>query len=142
MPHYHIRWSTKEVLDWAAFPTRAEAEASAAQLVRRGETYTIEERDDTCPRCLKSFNLKRVDVNPNHTYPWQQAVLDALNEPNPQQRIRKISKAQQAISARLTTLAPRDTDEQAAIREAVRTLRSLGPERKNARESSEKKDIA
>jgi hypothetical protein len=59
MLHYHIRWSEKIVsnwkcfsaLDWEAFTSRAEAEASARQLVRQNETYTIEEHDGNCPRC-------------------------------------------------------------------------------------------
>ena len=51
-PHYHIRWSNG-ALDWEPFNTRAEAEASARQLMRFGESYTIEEFDGTCPRCLE-----------------------------------------------------------------------------------------
>lgn len=49
--HYHIRWSDSANLDWERFDTIAEAEVSAKQLVRLGETYTIEEFDGTCPRC-------------------------------------------------------------------------------------------
>lgn len=57
MTHYHIRWSGKELLDWQRFNTPAEAKASARQLVRLGETYTIEEQDDeTCPRCNRTMN--------------------------------------------------------------------------------------
>jgi hypothetical protein len=49
--HYHIRWSSGK-LDWERFSTRVEAEANAKQLVRLGETYTVEEFSDTsCPRC-------------------------------------------------------------------------------------------
>jgi hypothetical protein len=51
MVHYHIRWSPNVALDWQAFDTRAEAEVNAKQLVRRGETYTIEEYDGLCSRC-------------------------------------------------------------------------------------------
>lgn len=54
MPHYHIRWSGRAVLDWEPFSTRVEAEASAKQLVRSGETYNIEERDGDCPRCTEA----------------------------------------------------------------------------------------
>ena len=58
MTHYHIRWSSKEVLDWEAFDTRVEVEASAKQLVRPGETYSIEEQDETCPRCRTAMETK------------------------------------------------------------------------------------
>jgi hypothetical protein len=51
MPHYHIRWSGKVLLDWQCFSTPEEAKASARQLVRVGETYVIEKHDETCPRC-------------------------------------------------------------------------------------------
>jgi hypothetical protein len=50
VPHYHIRWSGA-ALDWERFNTHAEAEASAKQLARPGETYTIEELDGDCTRC-------------------------------------------------------------------------------------------
>lgn len=63
MAHYHIRWSSKEVLDWEAHPSRAEAETRAKQLARSGETYTIEERDECCPRCVEAFRLKRAEAN-------------------------------------------------------------------------------
>ena len=57
MTHYHIRWSGKELLDWQRFSTPEEARTRARQLVRLGETYTIEERDDeTCPRCKGTMN--------------------------------------------------------------------------------------
>jgi hypothetical protein len=56
--HYHIRWSGKAALDWECFNTHAEAEASAKQLLLQGETYTIEEYDDACPRCRDTMNLK------------------------------------------------------------------------------------
>ena len=49
-PHYHIRWSNA-ALDWERFDTQAEAEASAKQLARPDETYTIEEFEGACPRC-------------------------------------------------------------------------------------------
>lgn len=58
MPHYHIRWSDRTVLDWEPFSTRVEAEASAKQLVRSGETYNIEERDGECLRCQDAAKLK------------------------------------------------------------------------------------
>jgi len=51
MTHYHIRWSGNVPLDWQRFDTPAEAVAGAKQLVRFGETYTIEEHDASCSRC-------------------------------------------------------------------------------------------
>ncbi len=58
MTHYHIRWSGSVQLDWERFNTPAEAEASAKQLLRHGETYAIEEHNDTCSRCRAARNLK------------------------------------------------------------------------------------
>jgi hypothetical protein len=46
------------MLDWEGFRTREEAEARAKQLMRLGETYTIEDFDGDCPRCLDAWNLK------------------------------------------------------------------------------------
>jgi hypothetical protein len=48
--HYHIHWSGKAALDWEAHGSREEAEASAKQLVRAGETYAVEEHGLLCPR--------------------------------------------------------------------------------------------
>lgn len=56
--HYHIRWSGKATLDWQGFRTREEAEAHAKELVRQDETYTLEDFDGDCPRCLDAWNLK------------------------------------------------------------------------------------
>lgn len=58
MPHYHIRWSGKAALDWEAFSTFVDANARAKQLVRLGESYTIEERDGECLRCEDAANVK------------------------------------------------------------------------------------
>jgi hypothetical protein len=58
MTHYHIRWSGNLPLDWECFSTSSEAEASARQLLRQGETYIIEEHDETCARCRAAMNLK------------------------------------------------------------------------------------
>jgi hypothetical protein len=55
MKHYHIHWSTKDTLDWESFRSRTEAEQAARQLMLTGETYTIEERDETCPQCRAAF---------------------------------------------------------------------------------------
>ena len=58
LPHYHIRWSDRTSLDWQCFNTHAEAAARAKQLVRREETYTIEEHGEACPRCRDAMKLK------------------------------------------------------------------------------------
>jgi hypothetical protein len=58
--HYHIHWSHKTDLDWARFPTRAEAENNARQLVLPGETYTVEEQGEECPQCMKL--MKRISA--------------------------------------------------------------------------------
>lgn len=58
MTHYHIRWSGNVPLDWERFDTPAEAEARAKQLLRHGETYVIEEHDETCLRCQTARDLK------------------------------------------------------------------------------------
>jgi hypothetical protein len=50
--HYHIRWAAIATLDWECFSTRAAAEAGAERLLRSGETYIIEEHDQSCPRPL------------------------------------------------------------------------------------------
>jgi hypothetical protein len=50
--HYHIRGSSAS-LYWQRFKTRAEADVRATQLMRPGETYSIEELDADCPRCLE-----------------------------------------------------------------------------------------
>lgn len=54
--HFHIHWSTCEILDWQAFPSRASAEQCAHDLVQPDETFTIETRDETCPRCRNIKN--------------------------------------------------------------------------------------
>ena len=56
--HYHIRWSRIARLDWEYFSTCAQAEASAKQLVRQVETYTIEEHNEACPRCRDAMRAK------------------------------------------------------------------------------------
>jgi hypothetical protein len=47
--HYLIRWSSTS-LYWQRFKTHAEANVTATQLMRPGET---EELDANCPRCLE-----------------------------------------------------------------------------------------
>jgi hypothetical protein len=52
MVHYHIRWHRPE-LNSSPHKTREEAEASARDFALPGETYTIEEFGEECPRCKK-----------------------------------------------------------------------------------------
>lgn len=153
MPHYHIRWSRKKELDWERFDTRLDAQISAAQLVRPDETYTIEEHDEGCARCVAAYRIKtRPETeepclnakirNPNLRYAWQQAVLDAF-ESSPDSLPLKVNAAQRAISARLTDPTPADLDERIAIREALLSLRALLPERiEREDKSGGKKEIA
>lgn len=49
--HYHIRWSRTSSLDWECFATVEQAEYSAAQLVREGESYSVEKFANGCIRC-------------------------------------------------------------------------------------------
>jgi len=52
MAHHHIRWSSGR-LDWERFSTVEQAEKSARQLMRSGETFLVEEHDDvSCEQCL------------------------------------------------------------------------------------------
>jgi hypothetical protein len=136
--HYHIRWSGKEALDWESFPSHADAEACAKQLVRPNESYAIEEHGLGCPRCWAAVKSKSTQP----PYPWQQAVLDAVYETRPERRVRKISEAQRAIAARHLDLTPSDLAEQAAIRDALRTLRELMPEPKKSEKDSGKTEVA
>ena len=130
---FHIRWSSKTMLDWESFKTRKEAEASANQLVRSSETYTIEQRDETCPRCTAASILKTdngsADGLENLKYPWQQVVFDAFVELNPRRLPRKINAAEQAIAAKLCDPVPSSSDEQRALREALASLRAIFPQR-------------
>jgi hypothetical protein len=56
--HYHIRWSDTKV-DWQAFGSPAEADASAENLARPGETYTVEKFEGTCWRCAQFMEAYR-----------------------------------------------------------------------------------
>lgn len=49
--HFHIRWSTTEILDWQAFENREAAEDCATDLLQQDETFTIEECNESCPHC-------------------------------------------------------------------------------------------
>jgi hypothetical protein len=54
-------------------------------------------------------------------YAWQQAVLDALREYDPERLLNKIMDAESAVSARLVQ-NPADPDERLALRGAVIAL--------------------
>ena len=56
MTHYHIRWSNAR-LDWEVFRTEYEAKAQAEELVQPDETYTVEQFNGDCPRCVNFRNL-------------------------------------------------------------------------------------
>jgi len=145
--HYHIRWSHLIALDWECFSTFPEAEARAKELVRRDETYIIEERGQDCPRCAVALSLKTAHDGPvepvtTPRYCWQQAVLDAFTETRPEALPLKVNAAQRAISARLCDDTPADSNEQTAIREARQSLRALLPEGPRKDEPGEKKATA
>ena len=62
--HYHIRWSDSK-LDWQRFDTREEAEQAARQMLRRGETFTVEHVEEkTCMQqtCKKLMVRKEMDL--------------------------------------------------------------------------------
>jgi hypothetical protein len=58
-------------------------------------------------------------------YPWQQFVLDAYMEFNPDRLPAKIDEARRVISARLGSIRPDDVDEQTALSDAMRSLRVI-----------------
>ena len=101
--------------------------------MRPGETYSIEEHDQACPRCVAALNLKTAHDTPAKAifrYPWQQLVSDAFQEARPEWVPWKVNAAQRAISARLRDKTPTTLDEKIAIREALQTLQALFPEPK------------
>jgi hypothetical protein len=70
MNRWHIRWYGGK-LDWECFGTREEAEASAKQLAKPNETYSIEECDGTCPMSVESHQTseqsRRSKSEPNRS---------------------------------------------------------------------------
>ena len=150
-PHYHIHWSRVVTLDWECFGTFAEAEASAKELVRRDETYIIEEHGPDCPRCAAALKLKVAHDAPAETvlsfkYSWQQVVFDAFAETRSEFLPLRVNAAQRAISGRLCDKMPAAPEEQIAIREALQSLQALLQEPKKAsdqkHDSDEKKATA
>jgi hypothetical protein len=154
MSHHHIHWSGKDSLDWESFGSRTDAETRAGQLMRPGETYTIEERDESCPLCrtrVKSttaYETQEAYLNPKVSYSsvryaWQQAVLEAFTEIRAELLPTRIDAARRAISTRLNDPTPASADEQTAIQNALHSLRILFPERSEPRsESGRKEEIA
>jgi hypothetical protein len=65
MTHYHIRWSNALAMNWERYATREEAEASARQQMRSGQTYTIEELGEGCTRC-QAGNTDAPHSDPSH----------------------------------------------------------------------------
>jgi hypothetical protein len=62
--HYHIRWSGALPTDLEPFATVGEAESAARQMVRVGESYSIEKFDNDCIRCRQVFeDLLRKDAH-------------------------------------------------------------------------------
>jgi hypothetical protein len=59
--HHHIRWIPSGDVDWERHETRAQAQESAKQLLRRGEEYAIEQFDEACIQCaaLQAGNALR-----------------------------------------------------------------------------------
>lgn len=58
-------------------------------------------------------------------YPWQQVLLDAFMEFDPERLPSKISKAQRVISERLFQVDALDLYERLALRDAMQSLRVL-----------------
>ena len=70
------------------------------------------------------FILKH-DAKTNLKYAWQKPVLDAFQERNPKNQLRKIVVAEQAVSDRLCNPAPFGVDERIALRKLLPVLRRL-----------------
>jgi hypothetical protein len=138
MSHFHILWSNSK-LDWERFDSREEARRGAEVLVRLGETYTIEQFDDDCPRCRQFAEKYRNQTEPETKYPWQKLVFEALRETDAAKLAAKINAAEQAIAQRLC-LRTLHLEEHAAIQGALRVLRVLIEERKAAAKPGEKKE--
>ena len=140
--HFHIRWSGGR-LDWESFDSRTDAEASAIQLVRQQETYTIETFDEACPVCANL--LKRTPpAEPQkiaYPYPWQQLIADAFNSPAAELP-GKVNAAERAISARLLDPTISALDERIALKSALRALRNLLPDERRPSQFEEKKETA
>jgi hypothetical protein len=67
------------------------------------------------------------EQEPELKYPWQQFVMDAFMELQPDSLPAKINAAERAISARLCEPNTPDIEESTALRDAPRSLRVLFP---------------
>ena len=130
MSHYHIRWAGKAEFDWERYRSRGDAEESA-ELVHRGETYTVEEvQDESCPRCPATLRMANGDgavTASNLKYPWQETVADAFAEIRPEFVLWKVNVAQRTIAKRLCFQRPAHNEERVAMREALKSLKALFP---------------
>jgi hypothetical protein len=59
--HFHIRWSNSK-FDWEAFQNQTEADKAAKQLVRPGESFTIEQFDGECPQCQALQGKRQTEI--------------------------------------------------------------------------------
>jgi hypothetical protein len=72
-------------------------------------------------------------VNPDVKYPWQEFVVDAFLEIEPQPLQQKVNIAQRAIAQRLRENST-DPEEYVALRDGLRALGTLIPKKEHATE--------
>jgi hypothetical protein len=93
------------------------------------ENDTTTERFAQIPKASgRSYGLRFIakhDAKTNLKYAWQKPVLDAFQERNPKNQLRKIVVAEQAVSDRLCNPAPFGVDERIALRKLLPVLRRL-----------------
>jgi hypothetical protein len=92
------------------------------------ETLTLvtkENRTTTEGRSYDPHFIAKHDAKTNLKYAWQKPVLDAFQERNPKNQLRKIIMAEQAVSDRLCNPAPFGVDERIALRKLLPVLRRL-----------------
>jgi hypothetical protein len=73
MSCFHIRWSDSR-LDWECHPTKAEAEFAAQQLLRVGESFTIEKCQAGPESRLCPWSQARQANRPGQSAPQQPRV--------------------------------------------------------------------
>jgi hypothetical protein len=93
------------------------------------ENDTTKERLTPIPKASgrsygRHFIAKR-DAKINLKYAWQKPVLDAFQERNPKNQLRKIIMAGEAISDRLCNPVPFEVDERIALKKLLPVLRRL-----------------
>ena len=128
-------------------PAQESFQRAAGQVARYFiKPVDIEEMVNTIKQKLaprhSSAAMPDAPSDPKVKYPWQQAVLDAFMEGRPERLPAKINAAERAIAARLLDPTDTDLDEQAALRAALRSLRTLFPASEHHQESGNKKEIA